>query len=218
MDHLAALTFRCAAGGAVPFLTLQSKGKCEEWLPNWSASCWDVWCRGNWRWSADLTCWAAHQCQGSGDLKFWSGTGSEHLTHWVCGTSTGPGSGREKPWKKASPNWPHSSERGPLEGGVHLLGLPGLLVLLSLNHTESLVLIILGQPFQFEGSLCSSWALALVISCNSLRVRLKPSTSSVCILMSLSEWKEMMGTDTCKGGGKWCSSSELSHSVFLRTG
>ena len=37
------------------------------------------------------------------------------------------------------------------EGGVHLLSHPGPLTLLSLNHPELLVLIILGQPFQFEG-------------------------------------------------------------------
>ena len=45
-----------AAGGAVPFLTFKTKGECKELLPNWSASCGDVQCKGNWRWSADHMC------------------------------------------------------------------------------------------------------------------------------------------------------------------
>ena len=53
--------------------------------------------------------------------------------------------------EKASPNEPDSSERGHPDGGVHLLSHLGPLVLLFLNHPESLVLIILGQPIQFEG-------------------------------------------------------------------
>ena len=39
---LAALTFRCAVGGAALFLTLETKGECKEQLPNWTAGCWDV--------------------------------------------------------------------------------------------------------------------------------------------------------------------------------
>ena len=34
---LAALTFRYAAGRAVPFLVLDTKGKCKKQVPNWSA-------------------------------------------------------------------------------------------------------------------------------------------------------------------------------------
>ena len=148
---LPALTFRCAAGETIPFLMLEIKGHCKEWFPNWSTSCQNIQCRGNWRQSADPMCLAACWCQGSGALQFWSSDGSECFTHWACVTSTRLGSGREKTWKK--PHWiglTHLREDFT-EVGIHLLSHPGPLVLLSLSHPESLVLIILGQPFQFEG-------------------------------------------------------------------
>ena len=66
MGPFVALTFRCAAGGAVPFFTLETKGECQEWLPNWSAGYWDVKCRRNWRWSAAPTSWAACRHWDSG--------------------------------------------------------------------------------------------------------------------------------------------------------
>ena len=108
-------------------------------------------CRGNWRQSANPTCSAACRCQGSGALKFWTCDRNDCLTHWACGTSTGLGSNREEPWKKC--HWisqTHLRQDIP-EGGVHLLSNSSPLVLLFLNHSELLVLIILGQPFQFEG-------------------------------------------------------------------
>ena len=162
MSPLATLTFRCAVEGAVPFLVLETKGKCKRQVPNWSASGQNIWHGENWRWGAGLMCWAPHRHWNSGVLKFWSGVihlgicpwlhdGSECFTHWVCKTSTRLGSGREIPRKK--PHWiglTHLREDLP-EGGVYLLRYPGLLVLLFLNHPWSLVLIILGQPFQFEG-------------------------------------------------------------------
>ena len=53
MGPLATLTFRCAARGTVLFLMFGTKDKCEECLTNWSAGCWDVWCRGE----LEVECW-----------------------------------------------------------------------------------------------------------------------------------------------------------------
>ena len=157
--------------------------------------------QGNWRQSADPTCWAAHGHWGSSVLKFWNGDRSECFIHWVCWSSTRLGSGGEKPWKK--PHWiglTHLRRDLP-EGGVHLLSQAGLLVLLSLNHPELLVLMyFLANPTSLRASLHSSWALAWLTSCNFQKVRMKQSSSLVCMLGSLLEWEEMMGTDSGKAG------------------
>ena len=147
---LAAFTLRCVDGAAVPFLVLETKGKCEEQLPNWSASGWHIQCGGNWMQSAGSACRAAHRCWGSGALKFWGGDRSEYFTHWACVASTRLSSGGEKPWKKPHQISPTDLREDHPEGGVHLLIHPSPLVLLFLNHPESLVLIILGQHFHFK--------------------------------------------------------------------
>ena len=137
---LVTLTIRCTAGGQSHFLHLIPRVSANNSCPTGVPAAWMSNTGRNQRWSADPSCWAVHRCQGSGALKFWSCDRNQWFTHWACGTSNGLGSTREKPWKK--PHWDgltHLRE-DLLEGGVHLLG-----------HPELLVLIILGQPFQFEG-------------------------------------------------------------------
>ena len=143
---LAALTFRYSARWVAPFLALETDGACEEWLPNRSASCWDVWCKGTG--GGVLTLHAGLLINAGAVVNSSSEVvdGNEYFTHWEFRFSTRLSSGREKPWKEPHPiSLTHLRQDLP-KGGVHLLSHPGALVFLSLNHPESLVLIPLARP------------------------------------------------------------------------
>ena len=217
MSHLAAMTLRCTARGPVPFLVLETKGKGKKWLSNWSSSSQNIWYRESYGWSTGSMHWGVCRCCGGGYLKFWGGIygdvcpwlhdDGECFTHQVCRTHTRLGWGREEPGNE--PHWISLTQlREDLPaGGVHLFSHPDPFVLLLLNHPELLVLIIFGQPCQFEGQPHSSWALAWVASCKCLKARLKLSVLQFAWSCLYWNGRRQLGPTMAKESERQCYSS-----------
>ena len=99
MSPLAAATLRGTARGTVPFLLLETKGKCKEWLSNWSTSGWTIQYRESQGWTTGP--WVLEWCLWGHPplVAWWQWAFHSH----VCEAHTRLGWCREEP--KKDPHW-----------------------------------------------------------------------------------------------------------------